>query len=166
MGWYIALAAVCLALGIWVGSLLSKSKYAGATAELKRLSQAETERTQMAVMVEELKLRNAELKKEQEAFQEKLAWRKEEEERLRETFDALARRALSSNSEQFMNRSSEQLEQVIKRMRGDWDTQKESFKNIVDPLKENLGKLDSEVRKIEEKEGGRVSIPLQAGGDH
>ena len=53
-----------------------------------------------------------------------------------------------------MNRSREQLEQVIKRMRGDWDTHKESFKSIVDPLKENLGKLDSEVRKIEEKREG------------
>jgi len=154
-GLYIALGALAgLALGIWIGSLMSKGKYAGAAAELRRLSQVEGERSQMAAALEELKIRNAELKKEQEAFLEKLNWRKEEEERLRETFDALARRALSSNSEQFMNRSREQLEQVIKRMRGDWDTQKESFKNLVDPLKENLGKLDSEVRKIEEKREG------------
>lgn len=154
-GLYIVLGALAgLGLGIFIGNLVSKSKYAGAAAELKRLSQIETERAQLAAELEELKIRNAELKKEQEAFQEKLAWRKEEEERLRETFEALARRALLSNSEQFMNRSREQLEQLLHRMRGDWDTQKETFKSLVDPLKENLGKLDTEVRRIEEKREG------------
>lgn len=143
-GLYIALGALAgLLFGLLIGYLVSKSRYAGAAAELKRLTQVEAERAQYAALNEELRIRNAELKKEQEAFQEKLAWRKEEQERLRETFEALARRALNENSREYIDRS-----------KALWDTQKESFKNLVDPLKENLGKLDTQVQKMEEKREG------------
>lgn len=76
------------------------------------------------------------------------------QERMKETFTSLAHQALTSNSEQLVSRSRDQLESLLKQVRGDWGTQKEQLKGLVDPLSKALVTMDQQVRAMEQKREG------------
>jgi DNA recombination protein RmuC len=76
------------------------------------------------------------------------------EARMREAFEALAHRALASNSDQLLSRSREQLEALLKQVRGDWGTHKEEMRGLVDPLTKGLEAIDQHVRVLEQKREG------------
>jgi DNA recombination protein RmuC len=76
------------------------------------------------------------------------------EARMREAFEALAHQALASNSDQLLSRSREQLEALLKQVRGDWGTHKEELKGLVDPLAKGLDAIDQHVRVLEQKREG------------
>lgn len=78
----------------------------------------------------------AELRKEKELLQERIENEQQLTEKMKETFDALASRALKENSDELIKRSQEQVS------------------SIVTPLKESLTTFDRYVRELEEKREG------------
>jgi len=84
------------------------------------------------------------VKAEKQAETEKVQWLSAAEEKLREAFEALASRALESNSRQMLYHNKQQLE------------------NLVKPLNLELEKLDRNVRTLEQKrEGAYQSMDTQ-----
>lgn len=76
------------------------------------------------------------------------------QERMKETFASLAHQALTSNSEQLLARSRDQLAALLQQVRGDWGTHKEQLKGLVDPLSKSLETMDQQVRAMEQKREG------------
>jgi len=101
-----------------------------------------------------LRVAAAKLEEELRAEREKAASLDVLQERMKETFDALAHKALTSNSDQLLTRSRDQLESLLKQVRGDWGTQKEQLKGLVDPLSKALVTMDQQVRAMEQKREG------------
>ncbi len=109
-------ALIALAVGIIIGYLLAISRASSKLAELKAQHKADTE---------------------------KISWVEGAEKHLREAFEALASNALKGNSEDFANRTRDQLLQ---------------------PLEKSLKELDGQVRNMEEKrEGAYKSLDQHLG---
>ena len=89
-----------------------------------------------------------------DADAEKLAWTAQAEEHLREAFESLAARSLQGNAEAFARQTREQLDSVLKQVRGDWSAQKEQFANLVQPVEKSLKTLDEQVRQMEQRREG------------
>lgn len=106
---------------------------------------------------ENIRVENAELKKDIESYTEKLEWLKKAEEKLREAFESLSAKALRTNAEQYMDRANEQLDKLFKQVKGDWGTQKEELKGLVNPLEKGLEKMEKQVQAIETKREGAYS---------
>lgn len=85
---------------------------------------------------------------------EKLQWQQSTLEKLQETFENLANKALHENANRFLNQSKEQLENLRSIMKSDWATQSEEFKGLVNPIAKELDELDKNVRRLEEKREG------------
>ncbi len=96
----------------------------------------------------------AEVRKEREADAEKLRWVEAAETRLREVFQALASRSLQDNTEGFLKHSREQMGHMLTEVRGDWGTQKEELRNLVEPLGKTVQELDRQVQQMEQKREG------------
>ena len=90
----------------------------------------------------------------QQSSVEKEQWAQAAEKQLREAFDSLAGKALETNSDRFLKQAHEQLDALLKQVRGDWGTHKEQLKNLVEPLEKTLQKMDVQVRALEEKRAG------------
>ena len=101
-----------------------------------------------------LRIAKAQLEEELRAERDKAASLDAIQERMKETFTALAHQALTSNSEQLLTRSRDQLESLLKQVRGDWGTHKEQLKGLVDPLSKALETMDNQVRAMEQKREG------------
>jgi len=78
----------------------------------------------------------------------------ERDKRMKETFTSLAHQALTSNSEQLLAHSRDQLAALLQQVRGDWGTHKEQLKGLVDPLSKALVTMDQQVRAMEQKREG------------
>ena len=111
-------------------------------------------RTRAQEKTSSLRIEKAQLEKELLGEREKAASLDVLQERMKETFDALAHKALTSNSDQLLTRSRDQLESLLKQVRGDWGTHKEQLKGLVDPLSKALVTMDQQVRAMEQKREG------------
>jgi DNA recombination protein RmuC len=80
--------------------------------------------------------RLAEAEGEASLAQERIAWLEQAQERLGDTFEALAGRTLKASTESFLERSASELGHLVK------------------PLGEGLDKLDRNIRELEEKRAG------------
>jgi DNA recombination protein RmuC len=96
----------------------------------------------------------AALRREQDLAAERAAWTEKAEQQLRETFQALAANSLKSNAETFIARTREQLDAILKQMRGDWSAQKDQFAHLVQPVEKGLKTLDDQVRQLEQRREG------------
>jgi len=85
---------------------------------------------------DKLRIAKVQLEGELRAEREKLQWAEVAEQKLRETFTALASQSLSSNSQQFLLHAQKEL------------------KTLVDPLTEKLDTMDQQVRTLETKREG------------
>jgi len=101
-----------------------------------------------------LRIAKAQLEEELRAERDKAASLDAIQERMKETFTALAHQALTSNSDQLLTRSRVQLESLLKQVRGDWGTHKEQLKGLVDPLSKALETMDKQVQAMEQKREG------------
>lgn len=101
-----------------------------------------------------LRIEKAQLEEELRAERDKATSLDAIQERMKETFTALAHQALTSNSDQLLTRSRDQLEALLKQVRGDWGTHKEQLKGLVDPLSKALVTMDQQVRAMEQKREG------------
>ena len=114
-------------IGLAIGWLLARQRSVGTVARLETKLQGE---------------------------REKGDWHDESDQRLRETFEALASKALKSNSETFVRQTRDQLDSILKQMKGDWSLHKEQITNLVQPVEKSLKSLDEQVRQIEQKREG------------
>jgi len=101
-----------------------------------------------------LRISKAQLEKELCAERDKAASLDALQERMKETFTSLAHQALTSNSEQLLAHSRDQLAALLQQVRGDWGTHKEQLKGLVDPLSKALVTMDQQVRAMEQKREG------------
>jgi len=101
-----------------------------------------------------LRVASAKLEEELRAERDKAASLDILQERMKATFESLAHKALTSNSEQLLSRSRDQLAALLQQVRGDWGTQKEQLKGLVDPLSKALTTMDQQVRAMEQKREG------------
>jgi len=101
-----------------------------------------------------LRVAAAKLEEELRAERDKAASLDVLQERMKETFTSLAHEALTSNSEQLLSRSRDQLAALLQQVRGDWGTHKEQLKGLVDPLSKALVTMDTQVRAMEQKREG------------
>lgn len=154
-------AVIGLAIGLLLARIRSGERLASLRSENKsqkeRLAEAEQtlqESTALRDENEELKLRLERMLGDRRADEGKLMWIEQAQEHLREAFAALASQALTSNADQFLERSREQLTSLLAQLRGDWGTQKEQLKNLVQPLEKTLVQMDEQVRSLEEKRAG------------
>jgi DNA recombination protein RmuC len=63
----------------------------------------------------------------------------------------LARKALSENSEQFLRQAKEQFAALDQKAQGELEKRKTEIEGLLKPLSENLGKLETSAKLIEEK---------------
>lgn len=103
---------------------------------------------------ERIKIELATLRQEREINTEKIQWIEQAEKNMCAAFEALASRALHTNSEELLNRAGQQMETVLGRVQEDWKTRKVELQNLVDPLRQNLSALDGHVRDLEQKREG------------
>jgi len=103
---------------------------------------------------ERFRIASARLEEELRVERDKAASLDAIQERMREAFAALAQQALASNADQLLARSRDQLESLLTQVRGDWGTQREALKGLVDPLGKALEGMDRQVRELEQKREG------------
>ncbi len=103
---------------------------------------------------ESLKVQLARAEKGREADLEKLRWVEEAEVRMRDAFAALAGRTLQTQSSEFLKRAGEQVEGLLNRVKGDWQSHKAEFKTLVEPLRETLGTMSRQIQELEQKREG------------
>jgi len=111
-------------------------------------------RTRAQSRTAELRIERAKLQEELRSEREKASSVDAMQERMKETFTTLAHQALTSNADQLLTRSRDQLEALLKQVRGDWGTQQEQMKGLVEPLSKSLETMDKQVRELEQKREG------------
>jgi DNA recombination protein RmuC len=101
---------------------------------------------------------------ERAAAGEKLAILEAGEQRLRETFDALSAAALRRNNEQFVTLAESRLARASTEARGDLTARQQAIESLVAPLRDSLGKVESQIRAVErDREGAYQSLLAQIG---
>jgi DNA recombination protein RmuC len=164
------LLAIGLAIGLVVGAALGAVlAHARAQARMAALAAELRAKTEELATLESLRADNEHLRieaargdSERSAAAERVQWVEKAQESLREAFTALASDALTSNAEQYLARSRDQLAALLNQVRGDWGTHKEELKSLVAPLEKSLVTLDGQIRTLEEKrEGAYASIGEQ-----
>lgn len=104
--------------------------------------------------IQDLEIEKTKLKKEIENRDEKLQWAENAKEQLKNSFESLASKILQNNSEEYIKRAKEQIDSLFKQIKGDWDTQEQKIKKLVDPLDKSLDKMDKKVNQLEKSRQG------------
>ncbi len=157
----IAVSAIAFVTGAMVGFSLAYRRFLKEMQERTRLeeqvrhlapvqnalSQSQQENT-------ELKLALAELRKEKEAQQEKVAWIEKAEAQLREAFQALSVQTFQAHANAHIQRVRELMESLQHVMRGDWGKYREEISGLLRPVQERLQELDRQVREMEKHREG------------
>lgn len=130
----IVIGVLCLLIGVVLGWMM---------AALRHSNRAGALQSELAA-----------LRRDQELARERETWSEKAEQQLRETFQALAANSLKSNAETFITQTREQLEAILKQMRGDWSAQKDQFTHLVQPVEKSLKTLDEQVRQLEQRREG------------
>jgi len=84
---------------------------------------------------------------------------------LTETFQALSAEALKSNSQAFITLARSQFETLQAQARGELETRQKAIEGVVGPLKESLGRYESELAEMErarQKTYGALDEQLRA----
>ncbi len=104
---------------------------------------------------ERVRRENENLIKQVERLSVQQDWLNQAESRLRETFQALAsevlEKSLQLNSEEFLKKAKNQIENLFVAIKGDWQTSKQEIENLLQPFKIELDKLERQVKEIENK---------------
>lgn len=99
----------------------------------------------------------ARLDSERKAAVEKLALLREAETRLKDTFDALSKRALATNSESFLQLAETKFAQLTQHADADLTARQKAINDLVEPLKQTLTKVDTKLHDVEKQRVGDYS---------
>ena len=91
---------------------------------------------------------------ERKQAEEKLALVEDAQKKLSDAFKALASEALKSNNQSFLELAKTSLEKFQETAKGDLDKRQEAIKELMNPVKESLGKVDEKIREIEKAREG------------
>jgi len=139
-----------LAAGALVAHSRAQSRIASISAEVRNKTEAVAALEPLRAENEELRVQAARADAERTAAAERSQWVDRAQDALRETFTALAAQALTTNAEQYLTRSREQLAGLLNQVRGDWGTHKEELKSLVAPLEKSLKTLDGQIVTMEQ----------------
>jgi DNA recombination protein RmuC len=107
----------------------------------------------------------AQLREERRAAVEKLALLDEARQKLSDAFKALSADALQTSNQQFLQLARASLEKFQEGARNDLETRQKSIDQLVKPLQESLGKVDSRIQELEKARTdayGRLDVQLQS----
>ncbi len=151
----VLIAVLALAAGAAAGWAFARA--AAATEQ----SAAACER---AGLQAELARAESALEHERASAEQKLALLEAGEQRLRESFDAVSAEALRRNNEQFLALAESRLARASTEVRGDLSARQQAIESLVSPLKETLGKVESQIRAVEkDRAGAYQSLLAQIG---
>jgi DNA recombination protein RmuC len=86
------------------------------------------------------------------------------ESRLREAFQALSAEALRHNSEAFVALAEARLKQATSEAKGDLGQRQQAIEGLLAPLRDTLGRVESQIRTVErEREGAYRGLLQQIG---
>lgn len=115
----------------------------------RRLAELEEERALRADDARARAALEAKVEAERRAAEEKLALVRDAERKLADTFDALGRRALQANNDQFLQLARESLGQLTQAANGDLEKRQIAIAELVRPVRDSLEKVDGKIREIE-----------------
>ena len=138
------IAVVIFLFGLWLGFRQGR---AGAQIQL---DEAKDEIRELRPKAEEL----AAAREREKAQAEKYA---EMQSELKSVFGNLAAEALRGNTQSFLDIAKEQLGAKTDDARNTLEAKELAIKNLVDPLKETLGRLDEQTRAMELRRSGAYS---------
>jgi DNA recombination protein RmuC len=148
--------AVLVALRPRLRSLARESARAG---ELEReLAQTRSD------LGQELVQARADLEHERAMAQERLATINDAQERLSTSFKALSAEALQASMAQLSELARAQLRAVQAEAKGDLDQRREAVEQLVGPLKEQLGRVDAQLLRLDQERResrGRLEAQLK-----
>jgi len=125
--------------------------------QAKNINETRNQLSEYSNQNENLLLENVKLKTEMEsekkASEEKLKDLIEAREELSNAFDALAKRALASNNEEFMRLAKSAFEKLQSDAKGDLEQRKQAVESLVKPLQDSLKEYNEEVKKLRVSEG-------------
>jgi len=135
-------------------TLLAKERL---EAEVQRVPHLEADNQALQDEKVELSARISALETSLEAEEEKGTWLSRAQDTMREAFQALAAQALTSNSEEFLKRTRDTVQNFLNQMSGGWQTHKAELQNLVQPLDQALQVMNKNVRELEGKREGAYS---------
>ncbi len=176
-----ALAAITMAVGLFLGWLVTWLASRGKISAASALLQAEKERSnelnqrltkataddqerdkQLQAMRDEVTRSEAKLKAELKAAEEKQALLQRAEEKLSNTFKALSSEALKASSEQFLQLAKTSFTNQSEQAQSELEKRKTAIENLVKPVKESLGKFEIRMGEIEKlREGAYAELKEQ-----
>jgi len=146
------------AIGVLVGLLLMWLPMRGRVKSWEsRQAQLEEENKDLQEVKVQLSAKISALETSLEAEAEKQSWLSRAQDMMREAFQALAAQALTSNSEQFLIRTRESVQNFVNQMSGGWQAHKAELQNLVQPLDQALKAMSQHVRDLEGKREGAYS---------
>jgi DNA recombination protein RmuC len=135
-------------------ALLAKERM---EAEVERIPPLEAENKALQEEKVQLAAQISALETSLENAAEKETWLAQAKENMREAFQALAAQALTSNSEVFLSRTRDAVQNFYNQMTGGWQTHKAEIQNLVQPLDQALQNMGKHVRELEGKREGAYS---------
>jgi DNA recombination protein RmuC len=126
-------------------------------AEVQRVPDLEVENKALQDERVQLSAKISALETSLEAEEEKRTWLSRAQDTMREAFQALAAQALTSNSEEFLKRTRDTVQNFLNQMSGGWQTHKAEMQNLVQPLDQALQVMSKNVRELEGKREGAYS---------
>jgi DNA recombination protein RmuC len=110
----------------------------------------------------ELQAASERLLLERAAAADKLALVEDAQKKLCDSFDALSRKALQSNNDQFLQLAQQSLLRFQEGARGDLDQRQQAIVELVRPVRESLEKVDGKLQDLEKvRSGAYASLSTQ-----
>jgi DNA recombination protein RmuC len=154
-GGVLVAAFILFALGIVLGKGLGKPE---TKAHLDRIASLESEKARLDALVaaeiersQQLREQVAGAKEREKAQEEKYAQMKAD---LDKAFGSLAAEALRANNQTFLSIAKQELGGQANEANKNLEAKEQAIKTLLDPLKETLGKLDSQTREMEKAREG------------
>jgi DNA recombination protein RmuC len=147
-----------LLIGLIVGAL------AVALALRPRLRALTREAARVGELERDLAGARSDLEHERALGEERLATVRDAQERLSVSFKALSAEALQSNMAQLTELARAQLREAQVEAKGDLDKRQQAVEQLVAPLKEQLGRVDAQLVKLDQERresGGRLTAQLR-----
>ena len=165
--------ALCFAAGAIFAWLMASVRSAGLRSRVTILdADIANLRKQIAEQLEanvQLRESAAALKstltQEQKNTAEKLDLLNRASDELRREFQVLASEALKSNNQSFLDLAKTSLEKFQSQAEGDLTARQQAVEHLVAPIKESLGKVDAQIRQIENQRSeayGSLSQQVQS----
>jgi DNA recombination protein RmuC len=150
--------ALWLALGVLIGAALL------AVALRPRLRSLTAEAGRAGELERQLVKTRSDLEHERERAAERLATISDAQERLSASFKALSAEALQSSMSQLTELARAQLQAAQAEAKGDLDKRQQAVEQLVAPLKEQLGRVDSQLLRLDQERResrGRLEAQLR-----